>query len=68
MVTAGSLLGRFGSDVLRVAEMFVRDKLATLVVSDAHDLTDRAPLLPEGLEAAKRLGKLDQEDEQRLVS
>ncbi len=68
MVTSASLLGRFGADAQRVAERFIEDEVATLVVSDAHDLRGRAPTLPEGLAAARRLGKADQADEAHLLS
>lgn len=67
MVTAASLIGRFGDQAQAVAQQFVRDGVATLVVSDAHDLVGRGPLLPEGLEAARALGKMDQAAEALIV-
>lgn len=68
MVTAASLLGRFGADSQRLAEEFVADGVAPYIVSDAHDLRGRAPLLAEGLAAAKAFGKLDQAAELALLS
>lgn len=68
MVTAASLLGRFGADAQRLAEEFVAEGVAPYVVSDAHDLTGRAPLLPEGLLAARAHGKSDQAAETALLA
>jgi protein-tyrosine phosphatase len=68
MVTAASLLGRFGPEAQRLAQTFLREGAAELVVSDAHDLEGRAPLLPDGLEAARAFGKPDQAAEFKLIS
>lgn len=67
MVTAASLLGRFGPEAQRLAQTFLREGVAEVVVSDAHDLKGRAPLLPDGLEAARAFGKVDQAAELRLI-
>ena len=67
MVTAASLLGRFGPEAKRLGERFLADEVAELVVSDAHDLSGRAPLLPEGLAAARRFGKPDQAAEAMIL-
>lgn len=67
MITAGSLLGRFGARAQTAAEGFIRAGVADLVVSDAHNLAGRAPCLPAGLAAAARLGKLDQTAEWQLL-
>lgn len=67
MVTAASLLGRFGPEAKRLGERFLADEVADLVVSDAHDLSGRAPLLPEGLAAAQRFGKPDQAAEAMIL-
>lgn len=67
MVTAASLLGRFGPDAKRLAQTFLREGVADVVVSDAHDLKGRAPLLPDGLEAARAFGKSDQAAELRMI-
>jgi len=67
MVTAASLLGRFGPDAKRLGERFLAEEAATLLVSDAHDTKGRAPMLPEGLAAAKRFGKPDQAAEAMIL-
>jgi protein-tyrosine phosphatase len=67
MVTAASLTGRFGPEAQAVAQAFIAEEVATLVVSDAHDLKGRAPLLPDGLAVARTYGKLDQAAEHSLV-
>jgi protein-tyrosine phosphatase len=67
MVTAASPLGRFGAEAERVGAEFVAEGVAPFVVSDAHDLAGRAPKLPEGLAAARALGKLDQAAELELI-
>lgn len=68
MVTAASLTGRFGREVEALAREFVQEGVASLVVSDAHDLAGRRPLLPEGLAVARQLGKVDQAAESRLLT
>lgn len=68
MVTASSLIGRFGSDAQALAEEFVAEGVAPYIVSDAHDLKGRAPLLPDGLAAARPLGKADQTAEAALLA
>jgi protein-tyrosine phosphatase len=67
MVTAASLLGRFGAEAQALAEEFLEEGAAAYVVSDAHDLAGRAPCLAEGLAAAKAWSKVDQEAEQSLL-
>ena len=44
-ITAGSLLGDFGSDALTACEEFFRRGLVHLVASDAHSLSRRPPRL-----------------------
>jgi protein-tyrosine phosphatase len=51
-ITAGSLIGHFGSTVERFAHRLVRDGLVHNVASDAHDSVRRAPGLREAVEAA----------------
>lgn len=68
MVTASSLVGRFGAEAQAVAEEFVAEGVAPYIVSDAHNLKGRAPLLPDGLAAARALGKLDQTEEAALIA
>lgn len=51
-ITAGSLVGRFGSTVRRFALQLVEDELVHNVASDAHDLEGRAPGIRVELEQA----------------
>lgn len=67
MVTAASLLGRFGEEAQSAAEEFISEGVAEMVMSDAHDLAGRRPTLPEGLAAASRLGKQGQAVEAALL-
>lgn len=67
MVTAASLLGRFGKEAERLAGQFIADGVADLIVSDAHDLTGRSPLLPDALARAAGFGKPDQSTERHLL-
>jgi protein-tyrosine phosphatase len=67
MVTASSLLGRFGATAEKLAREYVTEGAAALIVSDAHDLAGRSPQLPEGLAVARSLGKADQSAEEALL-
>lgn len=67
MVTASSLLGRFGAEAQALAEEFLSEGVAEFIVSDAHDLKGRAPRLAEGLQAAQAWGKSDQVAERSLL-
>ena len=51
-VTAGALVGRFGSTVKRFALWMLAEDLVHNVASDAHDATRRPPGMREGLAAA----------------
>ncbi len=51
-ITAGSLVGRFGSTVRRFAMRLVEEELVHNVASDAHDLDGRAPGIREELARA----------------
>jgi protein-tyrosine phosphatase len=51
-ITAGSLVGRFGSTVRHFALRLVQEELVHNVASDAHDVTDRAPGIAAELEQA----------------
>jgi len=51
-ITAGALIGRFGSTVERYAHELVRDGLVHNVASDAHDASRRPPGLRAELEEA----------------
>ena len=68
MITASSLLGRFGAEAQALGEEFLAEGAAEFVVSDAHDLRGRAPRLAEGLAAARQWGKVDQAAEESLLS
>jgi protein-tyrosine phosphatase len=68
MVTAASLLGRFGADAEELAQEFLLEGVAELVVSDAHNLSGRSPNLPDGLILARDYGKRDQSAEAHLLS
>jgi protein-tyrosine phosphatase len=51
-ITAGSLVGRFGSQARRFALALMRDGLVHNVASDAHDPFNRAPGMAAELESA----------------
>ncbi len=67
MVTAASLLGQFGPVAEQLAGQFLQSGAATMVVSDAHDVKRRAPLLREALERARAYGKGSQDEEQDVL-
>ncbi len=54
-LTAGSLVGSFGSEVKKRAEIFLRHHLVQLIASDTHDSRNRKPVLSHGVEAAARI-------------
>jgi protein-tyrosine phosphatase len=56
-ITAGSLTGRFGSEVRRFAQRLMEAEVVHNVASDAHDDTGRPPSIAEELQAA-RVGPL----------
>lgn len=68
LVTAGSLLGRFGPAAQELAETFVAAGLAPLVATDAHDTRRRPPELRLALERAQQLGKSGQSAESTLLA
>ena len=49
-VTAGSLLGIFGSQVKAVAEQFMNTNIVHIIATDAHDLTRRTLKLRKAYE------------------
>jgi protein-tyrosine phosphatase len=51
-VTAGSLVGQFGNQAKRFAELLFREQIVHNVVSDAHDDTRRPPSMSAELERA----------------
>jgi len=64
-VTAGSLTGRFGSNVQYWAERMLDDGIVHVLATDAHGVKHRAPLLAEGMQAAERW--VGAEEARRLV-
>jgi protein-tyrosine phosphatase len=53
-ITAGSMVGAFGSTVRRFTAGLLRDGLAHVVASDAHDAVKRPPGLTAGFAALER--------------
>jgi protein-tyrosine phosphatase len=57
-VTAKSILGEFGPEAKRAADLFLSHNLVHIIASDAHDPLDRPPKLSRAVkEAAKIVGK-----------
>ncbi len=54
-LTAGSLLGQFGSTALRTSRLFLERGLVQVLASDAHNSGNRAPRLREALAQAEAL-------------
>lgn len=54
-VTAGSLTGFFGSSAREAAELMMANGLVQIIASDGHDPERRAPVLSEGVEAARSI-------------
>lgn len=54
-ITAGSLLGRFGSRAQYWAERMLDDGVVHILATDAHNMTSRPPLLAEGAAEAARI-------------
>lgn len=52
-ITAGSLVGGFGSRARYMAEKMLGDGFVHILASDAHDIDRRPPLLAEGWEKAR---------------
>jgi protein-tyrosine phosphatase len=53
-LTAGSMVGAFGSTVRRFTSSLLRDGLAHVIASDAHDAVKRPPGLSAGFAALER--------------
>ena len=51
-LTGGSITGRFGPRVQKVAERFLADGVTHIIASDGHNLRNRAPILSEAVAAA----------------
>jgi protein-tyrosine phosphatase len=54
-LTAGSIVGAFGSTVREFSEELLRKGLVHVLATDAHDLEERAPRLSEGRRAVAAL-------------
>jgi protein-tyrosine phosphatase len=54
-LTAGSLAGRFGEEVRKVARNIVAQGMCGLLASDAHNLRHRPPQLSDGKQAAAEI-------------
>lgn len=65
-ITAGSLLGMFGSSVKRLSEELLLEGLVHIVASDAHSAGKRRPGLSAARDAAAKL--IGEEDALHLVS
>ena len=52
-LTAGSILGKFGPRSKKLSERMLREGLAHIVASDAHDPIVRPPLMGEALQALR---------------
>ena len=54
-VTAKSILGGFGPEAKRAAEVFLKHNLAHIIASDAHDTGARPPRLRRAVEEAAKI-------------
>ena len=54
-VTARSILGGFGPEAKRAAEVFLKHNLVHIIASDAHDPKHRPPQLSRAVEAAAKI-------------
>jgi protein-tyrosine phosphatase len=64
-LTAGSLVGRFGTRVRHLSERLLGDGLVHIMATDAHNALGRAPLLAEAFDIATRL--VGRDEAERLV-
>ncbi|AQA16890.1 capsular biosynthesis protein [Halioglobus japonicus] len=64
-LTGGSLLGRFGPRVKKIAERFLEEGYTHLLASDGHNLKNRTPELREARDAAALI--VGEEEADRLV-
>jgi protein-tyrosine phosphatase len=65
-VTAMSLTGGFGSQVMKVAEKLLAHKLIHIIASDAHSVRRRPPVLSSGVKAAGKI--VGREEARKLVT
>ncbi len=61
-ITADSLIGNMGRDVMSLARYLLRKKAVTYIASDAHDVLGRRPELSHGLKTAGKYLKQQAHD------
>ena len=54
-ITTGSVLGTFGSEVLRFSQEILRKGLVHVLATDAHNVRGRPPILSEAVEVMEPL-------------
>ena len=64
-ITAGAVLGKFGSRAKGWSERMLRDGMVHIVASDAHDVVHRPPLMKEAFRALRSL--VGEEEAMNLV-
>ena len=65
-LTAMSLTGGFGSQVMKVAEKLLGHKLIHIIATDAHSVRRRPPVLSSGVKAAEKI--VGREEARKLVA
>ena len=65
-LTAMSLTGGFGSQVMKVAEKLLAHKLIHIIATDAHSVRRRPPVLSSGVKAAEKI--VGREEARKLVA
>ena len=65
-VTAMSLTGEFGPEVMKVAEKLLAHRLIHIIASDAHSVRRRPPLLSSAVKAAEKI--VGEEEARKLVT
>ncbi len=64
-VTAASVAGQFGEGARKLAHLLLRERVVSVLASDAHNLRHRPPELTRGLDAATEI--LGERDAKHLV-
>lgn len=64
-VTAASVAGRFGDTARRLSHHLLRERVVSIIASDAHNLRHRPPELQHGLDIAEQI--LGERDAKHLV-
>jgi len=65
-VTAQSLLGGYGPQPKRTAELFIKHRWAQIIATDTHGPTNRPPILSEAVQAAAAL--IGEEEARKMVT